>query len=741
MLGNSGTIGIEWLGNARHRVIWVLVTVLLLLGLTTACGGERGNTAELSPAPGPASQAPSPAPTAGVAVPSQNGASVEAPPSNVPTVVPTAVSLPPTATPAPRVFAGPVTASNIPFPTYPTNTPRPLATRAPTPTKGPTPTARPEELIMAAARSRFVEFQGVAFEVTAILDFDSDNGIEQVSVGYTGNFRPGYIVADLAITRPSGTGEVREITANLGFRRITHIIDAKTDNREPYFGRPPYFVDLPKLFGLDDRSLGGLTLQGEINGDSVSYSVLNAEICDLEIGGGRGDVAAVFRTDRSDGFLKEVEATGTLEFAEDSAPLGDTGGKTATVKLAVRLFDYGKTVPIVTPELAQPLFDHQAILLDDGQVLIGSGSTGVANNDSIAPFPSVSVQVCDVVRRECTLLESPVKPGLLYSLVSLADGRALSVGLGGQDNSFGNINLFDPQTSSWKALPSAPRDRVLPILVLLKDGRVAVVGGMDFFGSSPRDVMQEVDIFDPTTQRWREAAPMNRAFLDTESGPLVFSLEDGRIMALGETKSDLGSRVTHAEVYDPISDTWRTVSGLDELYSVVAGAKLRDGTILVLGGAPLAEVEFLKEVGGQLSADEKRARIEARFPHARTYDPVTNAWAPAAGMQYPRSGATITALSDGRALVAGGTARISSPFQRGEGELVSFTEIYDPATNAWSPGPELQQPRSHHNAVALPDGRVLITGGIGIERGSGERYPLSSVEIIDPATAPVDSSQ
>ena len=169
-----------------------------------------------------------------------------------------------------------------------------------------------------------------------------------------------------------------------------------------------------KLFGLEEKALEHLALQRWTTVDGAPYQVLNAVIRDLEVGGGKGDVDAVFRIDESDGFLKEVEVTGTLEFARDSVLLGDTRGKTATIRIVARLFDHGKTVPVVTPDLALPLFGHQAILLNDGRVLVGSGFTGVANNDFILPFPSSAGQVCDMIKEECTLLESLVSPGLMY---------------------------------------------------------------------------------------------------------------------------------------------------------------------------------------------------------------------------------------------------------------------------------------------------------------------------------------
>ncbi len=735
MLGNSKNLWIVWASRLRRGALSVLVAGSVMAVLLAACSSDGSEPQSPAiPTVETVEETVPPAPTEGA---TEVSASAPSPLDTlIPTAIPTAVPAPPTATPTPRIFTGPVAASNIPFPTYATNTPRPLATRVPTPTRGPTPTPGPGEEIMEGARGLMASSTGVAFEVTATLDFGSGNGIEQVSVTYAGDFRPGYNVAEVAVTRPNGTDQAREITSNLSFGRFTQILDTRTDNWEPYSGRPPYFVDLLKLFGLEEKFLEHLALQGRTTVDGVPYQVLNAVIRDLEVGGGQGDVDAVFRIDESDGFLKEVEITGTLEFSRNSDLLGDTAGKTAAVKLVTRLFDYGKTVPVVTPELALPLFDHQAILLDDGRVLVGSGFTGVANNDFIAPFPSPAVHVCDAFKEECTLLESLVSPGLMYSLVRLTDGTALAVGLESQDGSFGNASLFDPQTSSWTSLTSAPRDRALSNLALLKDGRVLVVAGLDFSVSSSPDVFREVDIFDPATQKWHEAAPMNQAFIETDRGPLVIALEDGRVLALGEREGDFGGAEAHAEVYDPTSDTWSTLDGLDESYSANGGARLLDGTILVLGGTPLAKIVFISQDGSQLSAEEEKAKTEARLPPSMTYDPVNQAWTSAGSMNYPRNGATVTNLPDGRVLVAGGTAREESLFEQGDEELIAFTELYDPATNTWSVGPEMAIPRTNHTATTLPDGRVLITGGIGIEPRSGERYPLASVEIIDPTAAP-----
>ncbi|MDI7268078.1 MAG: hypothetical protein QME96_08795, partial [Myxococcota bacterium] len=68
---------------------------------------------------------------------------------------------------------------------------------------------------------------------------------------------------------------------------------------------------------------------------------------------------------------------------------------------------------------------------------------------------------------------------------------------------------------------------------------------------------------------------------------------------------------------------------------------------------------------------------------------------------------TITALTDGRALAAGGWSDSSSP-----SASTDVLEVYDPAAGSWRTLPiRLARARHDHVAVSLGDCRVLIAGG------------------------------
>jgi len=64
------------------------------------------------------------------------------------------------------------------------------------------------------------------------------------------------------------------------------------------------------------------------------------------------------------------------------------------------------------------------------------------------------------------------------------------------------------------------------------------------------------------------------------------------------------------------------------------------------------------------------------------------------------------------------------------GIITPTTELYDPSTGVWAGARSLAAAREFHTATLLPNGLVMISGGLGATAAS-----LNSVEIYDPANA------
>jgi WD40 repeat protein len=93
---------------------------------------------------------------------------------------------------------------------------------------------------------------------------------------------------------------------------------------------------------------------------------------------------------------------------------------------------------------------------------------------------------------------------------------------------------------------------------------------------------------------------------------------------------------------------------------------------------------------------------------------------PATPMLEPRSGHSATLLPDGKVLIAGGMRRNQ--------DFYKSAELYDPATGKFQATGEMHERRVGHIAVLLPSGKVLVAGGWVGQGGT------DSAELYDPGT-------
>jgi hypothetical protein len=131
---------------------------------------------------------------------------------------------------------------------------------------------------------------------------------------------------------------------------------------------------------------------------------------------------------------------------------------------------------------------------------------------------------------------------------------------------------------------------------------------------------------------------------------------------------------------------------------------LQNGMVLIAGG----------------SSTSSSVRADAVL-----YNPTTDTFSTLASkMSTSREFATATLLGNGQVLIAGG---LDGP---GDNPVTQTTDIFDPTTDTFTPGPNMTSAREHAAAVALSNGTVLIAGGDSASSANA----LGTTDIYDTAT-------
>jgi hypothetical protein len=267
-----------------------------------------------------------------------------------------------------------------------------------------------------------------------------------------------------------------------------------------------------------------------------------------------------------------------------------------------------------------------------------------------------------------------------HSATTLADGRVLIVGgFSPQARALG-AELFDPATERFVEAPRMQTPRHSHTATLLADGRVLIVGGYDATGQ----VLGAVELFDPVANAFSAVSTMHAP----RAGHIAIRLDGGRVLIAGGVGSDW-QFLSSALLFDPQREAFALTGDMIEARESHVGVRLQDGRVWVVGG--------------------HRGRRAAMHVHASTevYDPKRGRFQRAATLQTARHKHDAVLLKDGRVMVLGGANEAQHR------EHFNSTEIGDPASDAFAPGPRLVHKRYKlaGTSSVLPDGRVLVTGG------------------------------
>lgn len=288
------------------------------------------------------------------------------------------------------------------------------------------------------------------------------------------------------------------------------------------------------------------------------------------------------------------------------------------------------------------------------------------------------------------------------TMTLLADGRVLIVGGRVGNNPTDAAELFDPTTETFSLTGSLNEAREFHTATLLLDGRVLVTGGLPAQGTA----LATAELWDPQSGIW-----------ETLESPMPFPRDHHEAIMLPDGVVLLNGPDTEAtDVYEPISQNFYVAADLPDDRSDFAVALLPDGRPCYAGGNLGSLNNALDNVVTYASG---------------AFSVQGNA---AVGIGY--TGATMTVMQDGLALIAGGAREANGVFS-------SRAEIFNPNTNSFSGSMWLyRQDASDAQAVLLGDGRVLrIRGRIqyGAQTAGGNRG-TETCEIYDPVSGLVSSA-
>jgi len=316
-----------------------------------------------------------------------------------------------------------------------------------------------------------------------------------------------------------------------------------------------------------------------------------------------------------------------------------------------------------------------------------AGCEGAAPPPSPAPAPAPSVSAATAAPGSAT-----VEHRAAHTMTALGDGSHLVAGgcvVDGCATATDTAYLVGSGAPAPVAGMATPRDA--HTATLLTDGRVLVTGGFAGEGQAP---LTSAELFDPASGTWQQVGDLAVG----RGGHAAALLGDGRVLIAGGWVSSQTYTAT-TEVFDPTTNEFSGGPDLPEAVDGLAATSLADGSVLVVGGqsTPGVASALAARIDRHGTATLVGSLSHARFKHA------------------------LVTLPSGEALVLGGTPD--------DERILRSSEVFDPATATFGPGPVLRGGRYKlsGSAVVLPDGRVAVAGGgpgvevVDVSAGSSAR--------------------
>lgn len=316
---------------------------------------------------------------------------------------------------------------------------------------------------------------------------------------------------------------------------------------------------------------------------------------------------------------------------------------------------------------------------------------------------------------------------LLHTASAISNSRVLVVGGKNSAQSVADVEIYDARDGLWRGGASLHHARSSHTATVLPGRQeVLVIGGM----SQDGDSIASVELYEVDRDIWRFGTPMP---VPRENHTATL-LHSGEVLITGGRyfKSGVGTVLQDVLIYNPALDQWRQIPSLTHARFSHTATLMPDATVVVIGGisgnAVVREVEVLDAHqagwtsraslpdarafhsatpiadGGILLAGGSILGASIRLQETYIYREGMDDWEVGAWMHVAVGSPSATLLDSGKVLLIGGIGAENSP---------RVGQLFDPVTKNWASTypQEMEYPIIYHTATLLDNGDVLIVAG------------------------------
>jgi hypothetical protein len=361
--------------------------------------------------------------------------------------------------------------------------------------------------------------------------------------------------------------------------------------------------------------------------------------------------------------------------------------------LAAQAATTGSGTFAYTGSLNVARYNHTATLLPNGEVLV-TGGIGV--NGAYASL--ASAELYDPKQGKWALTGSMTAGRTSFTATLLKNGEVLVAG--GSDyeiSCYATAELYNPSTGKWTLTGSMTQPRCLQSATLLPNGEVLVSGGVNSIYSTNTATVSGAEIYNPETGTWKATGSLHVS----RAQAATLLLNDGEVLTAGgynnTGNNNPNTYLTSAELYDPSTQVWTTTASMSV-------------------GTTLPSPPALLTNGDTLIAND-----------AQFYTPGSGTWSatgPLPTIAQPPTKAVV--LNNGNVLATGCQCKTTNPnYACGFGPT-RVADLYSFSGNSWSQTGSMNYARFYHTMTVLSSGEVLVAGGF-------YRSPMNTTAVLSSA--------